>query len=280
MYGQAPFLDLCAEPDFTFHRGDTRDPELMRRLVPHADVIIPLACLTGAFACDRDPWAARAIIVDALQLILDVRRPGSRLLYPNTNSGYGIGERDKYCTEDSPLRPVSLYGRLKVEAEALLLQTGDCIVYRLATVFGAAPRMRLDLLVNDFVYRALRDRFVVLYEADSRRNYIHVRDIARAFLHGLDRWETMRGEIYNVGLSDANLSKRELCTRIREHLPSFYFVEAAVGEDPDKRDYLVSNDKIALTGFRPAYSLDDGIRELLMAYRIASPVKSTFTNQA
>lgn len=280
MYGQAPFLELCVNPRFSFTRGDTRDARLIGELMQSADVIIPLACLTGAVACDRDPWGARGIIVEALELILEQRRPGQQLIYPNTNSGYGIGEQGAYCTEESPLRPVSLYGRLKVEAEQRIVATGEGVVFRLATVFGAAPRMRFDLLVNDFVFRALRDRFVVLYEANAKRNYIHVRDVTRAFLHALDNWSTMRGEIYNLGLSDANLSKRELCERIKQQIPDFYFVEAAVGEDPDKRDYIVSNDKVAATGFAPAHSLDDGIRELRQAFRIASPFKPTFSNQA
>jgi nucleoside-diphosphate-sugar epimerase len=189
-----------------------------------------------------------------------------RVLMPITNSGYGIGEKGKFCTEETPLRPISLYGTTKVEAEAAALERGNAISFRLATVFGMAPRFRLDLLVNDFVYRAVNDRAVVLFEADFKRNYIHIRDVANAFLHGLENFERMKNEPYNVGLSDANLSKRELCEKIHEHVPSFVFMEAPIGEDPDKRDYIVSNEKIEATGYRPQHSLDDGIRELIKGY--------------
>src|SRR5207302_646109 len=191
-----------------------------------------------------------------------------RILMPVTNSGYGIGESGKFCTEETPLRPITLYGRTKVEAEAAVLERGNSISFRLATVFGMSPRMRLDLLVNDFVYRAVNDRAVVLFEAHFKRNYIHVRDVARVFLHGLRNFDGMRDKPYNVGLSDANLSKLELCQRIQQHLPNFMFLEAPIGEDPDKRDYIVSNEKIERTGYRPQISLDDGIRELIKGFRM------------
>jgi nucleoside-diphosphate-sugar epimerase len=187
---------------------------------------------------------------------------------PITNSGYGIGEAGKECTEDSPLKPISLYGRTKVEAEKAVLDRGNAISFRLATVFGMAPRMRIDLLVNDFVHRAVTDRTVVLFEAHFKRNYIHIRDVARAFLHGMDNFESMKDMPYNVGLSDANLSKAELCARIKKHVPNFVYLEAPVGEDPDKRDYIVSNARIEQTGFKPTYSLDDGIRELIKGFRM------------
>ena len=279
LYDQSPFLHLCADPRFAFHRGDARDESLMAPLLARADVVLPLACLTGAVACDRDPWEARGVTVDAVELVLRHRRPGQRILYPNTNSGYGIGDRGVLCTEESPLRPVSLYGRLKVEAESRLLEAGDVVVFRLATVFGAAPRMRLDLLVNDFVWRAVRDRFVVVYEPHARRNYIHVRDVVDAFLHALAGWDAMKDQIYNVGLSDANLSKWQLCELIQREVPDFWFTAAEVGEDPDKRDYIVSNEKIEATGFRPRRSLPDGVRELVKAYRMLKPVRPAFTNQ-
>jgi nucleoside-diphosphate-sugar epimerase len=191
-----------------------------------------------------------------------------RLIMPITNSGYGVGEAGKACTEESPLRPVSLYGINKVEAEQIVLDRENSISLRLATVFGMSPRMRIDLLVNDFVHRAVNDRFVVLFEAHFKRNYIHVRDVARAFQHGLANFEEMRGRPFNVGLSDANLSKAELCERIKAQLPSFVYMEAPIGEDPDKRDYIVSNARIEATGYQPAYSLDDGIRELIKGFRM------------
>jgi nucleoside-diphosphate-sugar epimerase len=190
------------------------------------------------------------------------------VIYPCTNSGYGIGQKDKFCTEETPLKPISLYGRTKVDAEKAVLDAGNTMSFRFATVFGASPRMRTDLLVNDFVQRALRDGAVVLYEAHAKRNYLHVRDAARAFLHGLKNYEAMAGGPYNVGLSDANLSKKELCERIKIHVPRFTFLEAPVGKDPDQRDYIISNEKIEKTGFRTRHSLDDGIRELIRVYQI------------
>lgn len=278
MYNQTPFMDWCAEPKFHFVRGDARDKALLEKLVPQMDVLIPLACLTGAPLCDRDPWAAREIVIDALKDLLSLRKPEQKILYPNTNSGYGIGDAGKACSEESPLRPVSLYGRLKVEAEQLVLHAGNAVTFRLATVFGASPRMRLDLLVNDFVYRALTDRAVVLYQAHAMRNYIHIRDVSRAMRHALANWDWMCNAVYNLGLSDANLSKYQLCQKIKAQIPDFYFTEAEIGEDPDKRDYLVSNARIEGTGFKPAYSLEDGIAELLQAYQILRPRRETFSN--
>jgi nucleoside-diphosphate-sugar epimerase len=268
MFGQAPLLDCCADPDFSMARGDARDEKAVRALVEGADYIIPLACLTGAPLCDRDPVAARGVIVDALDVVLKHRKPEQRLLYPTTNSGYGLGECGKHCTEDSPLRPVSLYGRLKNEAEAKILGAGNSVTFRLATAFGASPRMRLDLLVNDFAYRAVTDRFIVLFEAHFKRNFIHVRDVARAFMFAMDNFEKMKGRTYNLGLSEANLSKMELCEEIKKLVPDFYVTEAAVGEDPDKRDYIVSNARIEGMGFKPAHSLQAGIAELVKAFRI------------
>jgi nucleoside-diphosphate-sugar epimerase len=189
-------------------------------------------------------------------------------LLPVTNSGYGIGEPGKFCTEDTPLSPISHYGKTKVEAEKEVLRAGNAISFRLATVFGVSPRMRLDLLVNDFAYRAVNDNAIVLFEANFKRNYIHVCDVARVFLHGIKNYGDMRGRPYNVGLSDANLSKLELCEKIKKHLPKFVFMESQIGEDPDKRDYIVSNERIESTGWKPEYSLDDGIQELIKAYKI------------
>jgi nucleoside-diphosphate-sugar epimerase len=206
--------------------------------------------------------------VDAVKMLLELRNSDQWVIFPTTNSGYGIGEKDVLCTEETALRPVSLYGRLKVEAERLVLNEANTISLRLATVFGISPRMRLDLLVNDFVYRAVTDGFVVLFEADFKRNYIHVRDVARAFNHCLTNFARMKGEPYNVGLSEANLSKRELCEEIRKQVPRFCVVEAEVGQDPDRRNYLVSNAKIERTGFKPLVSLEAGIAELIKGYQV------------
>jgi len=241
---------------------------VIKDLVKDADVVIPLAALVGAPLCNNDEIGTTTINRDAVVMLTKLLSKDQRILMPITNSGYGIGEKGKFCTEETPLRPISLYGTTKVEAEAAVLERGNAISFRLATVFGMAPRFRLDLLVNDFVYRAVNDRAVVLFEADFKRNYIHIRDVARAFIHGLENFDAMKDEPYNVGLSDANLSKRELCEKIREHVPNFVFMEAPIGEDPDKRDYIVSNDKIEATGFMPAHSLDDGIAELIKGYRM------------
>ncbi len=262
----ASLLACCANPAFEVTRGDCRDESVLRKAIAGADCIIPLAAVVGAPACALDQVAARTINVDAIRMLLKMRSREQRVIYPTTNSGYGIGEQGKFCTEDSPLRPISLYGVTKVEAEKAVLDAGNSLTFRLATVFGASPRMRIDLLVNDFVYRAVYDRAVIVFEGHAKRNYIHVRDVARAFLHALAHFEAMRGQAYNVGLSDANLSKLELCAEIRKQVPSFVYLEAPIGEDPDKRDYIVSNEKIERTGFRPAFGLPQGITELIKTY--------------
>jgi len=266
LYGQTPLFHLCHNPRLTILRGDARDEALLRRALSSVDAIIPLACLTGAPLCARQPIEARSVNLDAIRLLLSVKAPEQKVLFPMTNSGYGVGD-DTLCTEDSPLRPVSLYARLKVEAETMVLAQPNTLSFRLATVFGVSPRMRLDLLVNDLTYRAVTDGFLVLFEAEFRRNYIHVRDVARAFVHGLSHWKDMVGRAYNVGLSEANLTKRELCEEIRKQVPCAVF-ESALGHDPDRRDYLVSNVRIEATGFRARMSLQEGIRELRMAYRM------------
>ena len=267
-YAQSSLLDYCHNPKLAIIRGDAGERELIKKRLFGADVIIPLAALVGAPLCKKEPDESRRVNVDAVRLAVELARPEQKIIFPTTNSGYGIGEAGVYCTEETPLRPISLYGRQKVEAERMILDRGHAITLRLATVFGISPRMRLDLLVNDFVYRALRDRFLVLFEADFKRNYIHIRDVARAFIHCLDNFERMKGQAYNVGLSDANLSKRELCVEIQKQVPDFYFTKAAVGEDPDKRDYIVSNAKIEATGFTPEVSLAKGITELLKGYQV------------
>ncbi|MFA5059105.1 MAG: NAD(P)-dependent oxidoreductase [Candidatus Omnitrophota bacterium] len=268
MYNQPSLLDCCHSDNLTIIRGDTRDKNLMEKLVKQSDAIFPLACLTGAPLCAKDPVGAQTILADAVKTIVDMTSKNQILIFPTTNSGYGIGEKGKFCTEQTPLRPVSLYGKLKVQAEETILNSGHGITLRLATAFGVSPRMRLDLLVNDFVYRAVFDRFVVLFEAHFKRNYIHVRDITKAFIHSLNNFDKMKNEPYNVGLSDANLSKLELCEEIKKHVKEFYFVESKIGEDPDKRDYIVSNEKIEKTGFKPDVSISKGIQELIKGYQV------------
>ena len=267
IYQQTPLLDCCCNPRLTILRGDVRDARLLKDLVTKADAILPLACLTGAPLCARDPIAATAVNRDAVKAIADMMSREQMLIYPCTNSGYGIGQEGIECDEETPLRPVSLYGQLKVEAESYVLERG-CLTFRFATVFGASPRMRLDLLVNDFTYRAVNDGFVVLFEAHFKRNYLHVQDAAAAFMHSLKNYGKMKGRPYNVGLSEANLSKWELCQAIQRHVPRFTFLISEVGKDPDQRNYIVSNARIEATGFQPAVGLDAGLRELVKAYQV------------
>jgi nucleoside-diphosphate-sugar epimerase len=268
MFGQSTLAECCAHDAFEVVRGDCRDEGLVRKLLTKADAAIPLAALVGAPLCKNDPIGTRTINQDAVEMLCRLASPAQRILMPVTNSGYGIGEKDKHCTEDTPLRPISLYGITKVAAEKAVLERENSVTFRLATVFGMSPRMRMDLLVNDFVYRAVHDRAVVIFEGHFKRNYIHIQDVARVFLYALDNFEKMRGRPYNVGLDDANLSKIELCRVIQKHLPQFVFTEAPIGEDPDKRDYIVSNARLASTGFQPEWSLDRGIRELIKGYTI------------
>ncbi len=268
MYNQTSLLDCCYDKNLTIVRGDTRDKTLVTKLLKDADAIFPLACLTGAPLCAKDPVGAETILFDSIKMILDSRSKNQMVIFPTTNSGYGVGEKGKFCDEKTPLRPISLYGQLKVKAEEAILGSGNGITLRLATAFGVSPRMRLDLLVNDFTYRAVYDRFVVIFEGHFKRNYIHVRDISKAFIHCLNNFDRMKNEPYNVGLSDANLSKIELCEEIKKQVPEFYYIESKIGEDPDKRDYIVSNEKIEKAGFKPDVSLQDGLRELIKGYQI------------
>ncbi len=268
MYNQTPLLDHCWNENLEVIRGDTRDQNLMKALVAKADTILPLACYTGAPLCQKDPVGATTTNKDAILMLLDMKSKDQMMIYPCTNSGYGIGEKDAVCTEGSPLKPISLYGKLKVEAEQALLDSGHCVTFRFATVFGTSPRMRLDLLVNDFVYRAVNDRAVVLFEPHFKRNYLHVRDAANSFIHTMENYKKMIGQAYNVGLSDANLSKEELCLEIQKQIPNFTYVIAPIGEDPDKRDYIISNEKIEKTGFRTKTSLRAGVTELIKGYQI------------
>ncbi|KAF4516286.1 hypothetical protein B566_EDAN000527 [Ephemera danica] len=270
LYRQNSLLDCCACEAFRVVRGDCRDERIVTDLLRDADVIIPLAALVGAPLCNRDRVGAYTINFEAVQMLSKLTSQQQQIIFPVTNSGYGIGQPGIPCTEDSPLRPISLYGETKVKAERVVLDRGNAITLRLATVFGASPRMRMDLLVNDFVWRAVHDRAVVVFEGHCKRNYIHIRDVVKAFLHAMDHFESMKNRAYNVGLDDANLSKLELCREIQRHIPQFVFFEAPIGEDPDKRDYIVSNERILSTGFTPDWSLERGIQELTKCYTIVT----------
>jgi len=266
MYKQASLNHVCHHPKFSVVKGDIRIERVMAPLIKKADVVIPLAALVGAPMCSQDPVGATTVNHDAIMLMLKLLSKQQMVLMPTTNSAYGTGDKDNFCTEESPLNPISLYAKEKVGIEKELMQRENAISFRLATVFGMSPRMRIDLLVNDFTYRAVYDRFVVLFEGSFKRNYVHVRDISRVFQHGIEHFDKMKGQIYNVGLSDANVSKRELCEHIQKQVPDFVFVDAPVGKDPDQRNYIVSNAKIESTGFKPIYSLDAGISDLIKGY--------------
>lgn len=268
MHRQVTLLNCISNPKFHFIKGDASDEALMKKLLEAHEVIIPLAALVGAPACSLNPSLARLINFDAVMIVVKYATSSHKIIFPNTNSGYGIGEKQQHCTEKSPLNPISLYGKLKVDAERQLLNTKNAVCLRLATVFGVSGRMRLDLLVNDFTYRACNDQSIVLFEEHFKRNYIHIDDVANTFVFAIRNYEKMKGEAYNVGLSNANLSKRELCDKIRQYLPNLYVHAAPIGKDPDQRDYIVSNEKLETLGWGPKKSLDDGIKELIAAYKI------------
>jgi len=260
-------LNHCAyHPNFSVVKGDIRDEGTMSKLMKDADVIIPLAALVGAPLCSMDPVGATTVNHDAITMMLKLLSKEQIILMPTTNSAYGTGDENNYCDEESPLRPISQYAIEKVEIEKQLMDHANSVSFRLATVFGMSPRMRIDLLVNDFTYRAVNDRFVVLFESHFKRNYIHVRDVSRVFLHALNNYDSMKGETYNVGLSNANVSKKELCEYIQKQVPEFVYIDEKIGKDPDQRNYIVSNDKIEATGYKPDFSLDRGIEELIKGY--------------
>ena len=266
MFKQSSLNHCCYHPNFNVVKGDIRQKDTMSQLMKEADIIIPLAALVGAPLCNLDSVGATTINHDAIELMLRLLSRDQIVLMPTTNSAYGTGDKDNYCNEESPLRPISQYAIEKVEIEKKLMQHPNAISFRLATVFGMSPRMRIDLLVNDFTYRAVNDRFVVLFESHFKRNYIHVRDVSRVFQHALNNQAEMKGEIYNVGLSDANISKKELCERIQKQVTDFVFIDEQIGKDLDQRNYIVSNEKIESTGFFTEFSLDQGIEELIKGY--------------
>ena len=266
MFQQSSLNHVCNNPNFSIIKGDIRIESVMAPLLKKADVVIPLAALVGAPLCNLDPVGATTINHDAITLMIKLLSKQQIVLMPTTNSAYGTGDENNFCTEESPLRPISQYAIEKVGIEKELMQRENAISFRLATVFGMSPRMRIDLLVNDFTYRAVTDRFVVLFESYFKRNYIHVRDVSRAFQHAIANFDKMKGQIYNVGLTEANVSKKELCQVIQRQVPDFKFIDAPIGKDPDQRNYVVSNAKIEATGYQTSVSLDQGISELIKGY--------------
>ena len=269
IFGQSSLNHVCYHPNFRVYRGDVRIEADMLPLMKDADIIIPLAAYVGAPFCDRDPIGATTTNKDAIFMMMKYLDKDQVVIMPTTNSAYGTGD---ICTEESPLNPISRYAIDKVEVEKVLMNHSNATSLRLATVFGMSPRMRIDLLVNDMTYRAVYDGFVVLFESHFKRNYIHVRDVVQAFKMAIAQ-ETMRGQIYNVGLSSANVSKRELCDIIKTYVPRFEIVEAEIGKDKDQRNYVVSNKKIELEGFEPNYNLNNGIQELLKGFTMIKNTK-------
>ena len=270
LFNQTSLLQYTSNPNFKFIYGDVRNEPLLEKLCKEADVIIPLAAIVGFPACAAEPQLAKEI---NFKQILNIVRFGKdkKILYPNTNSGYGIAEGQTECTEESPLTPISVYGQTKCDAENFLRTSTNAIVFRLATVFGISPRMRTDLLVNDFVYKAITDKYIVVFERNFKRNFIHIEDVASAFLFMLQNYETYKGEVFNIGLSSANLNKQELLEKIQNHVPNFAVSYNDYYEDPDKRDYIVSNEKIEYTGWKAEWDLDRGIEQLIQGYQMIVP---------
>jgi nucleoside-diphosphate-sugar epimerase len=267
MYNQTSLIHYSWRKNFEFVYGDVRDEKTLAKYVDAADVIIPLAAIVGFPACDRDKDLATAVNYTHVKTICNlVSGSDIKVIYPNTNSGYGIGENGE-CTEESPLNPISHYGVTKVKAEREVLNIGG-ISIRLATVFGSSPRMRMDLLVNEFVYKALTDKYITIFEKNFKRNYIHIRDVAKTFEYMIENYEKFQGEVFNVGLTSANLTKAQLVEKIKEFVPNFAITYSDFYQDPDKRDYLVSNAKLESTGWNPDWSLEDGIEELIKTYTI------------
>ncbi len=267
-FGQNSLLELCQYKNFEIIKGDVRDIKVIDDTLKKADVVIPLAALVGAPMCNKEPRLALEVNQEAIRTLCRKLSSSQKIILPVTNSGYGIGQKGIFCTEDTPLNPISLYGKTKVKAEEFVLEREQSISFRLATVFGVSPRMRTDLLVNDFVYRAIKDGTVVIFEGHFKRNYIHIQDVARVFIHAIENFDSMKGRAFNVGLDDANLSKLELAEAIKKKIKNFVFLEAPIGEDPDKRDYIVSNQRLAETGFKTEWTIDLGIEELVKGYKI------------
>ena len=277
MYKQTSLLHLCSHKNFNFIKHDVTDFDYLSEIVSNYDVIIPLAAIVGAPACDENKELATKINFEQIKCIVDNLRDDQKLIMPNTNSQYGSSK--DVITEKSPFNPLSHYAVTKCDAEDYIMESGKGICLRLATVFGASSRMRTDLLVNDFVHKAIVDGYIVLFESHFKRNYIHVKDIARTFEFCIDNWNKMKGDVFNVGLSDSNLSKLELAQKIKTQIPNFVIKEDDYKTDFDNRDYIVSNEKLENLGWKPKYTIDDGIMELKYAYEmIIKHNNRNFTN--
>ena len=263
LYKQPSLASVISNKNFSLVYGDVRDKHLMSKHVSSADIVIPLAAIVGAPACLKDPEMSSSVNKDSMIWLFENISTSQQILMPTTNSAYGSGDENNYCDEKSKLNPLSLYAKDKVYVEKYLMEKENATSFRLATVFGISPRMRLDLLVNNFVQRALTDRFVILFEGHFKRNYVHVKDVVDAFVFGVDNLDKVKGQIFNFGLSEANISKQQLCERIKNQLPDFTFQDAPLAKDTDQRNYLVSNKKIEAIGMKAKVTLDEGISELI-----------------
>jgi nucleoside-diphosphate-sugar epimerase len=275
-FNQSSLTTSIINKNFNLIKEDCRNIDVLNSIIKNFDIIIPLAAYVGAPLCNKDPWAASSINKESILSLFKIVSNKQLIIMPTTNSAYGSGNKDNYCDENSELKPLSLYAKEKVEIEKILMDRENSISFRLATVFGMSPRMRLDLLVNDFTFKALNDKSIVLFESHFKRNFIHVRDVADVFNLAIENPKNFVGNIFNVGLSDANLSKYELCELIKEFLPELEIYKSATGKDPDQRNYLVSNEKIEKKGFKPKVSIKDGINELIKGLKIFNT--KTFTN--
>lgn len=273
IYRQSSLLECCQYDSFHIINGDTTDTDILKQAMEDKDFIFPLAALVGFPVCEKNKTMAVETNLNAIKNIIALRAKEQKIIFPCTNSGYGVGQGSEFCTEESPIVPISLYGQTKMAAEKAVLDAGDCVAFRFATLFGASPRIRTDLLVNDFVYHAVFDKSLIVFEGHFMRNFLHVRDAARAFIYAMDNFDAMKNRTYNCGLDEANMSKLDLCARIKEYIPDFTYFESEIDSDPDKRNYIVSNQRIKDAGFKTKYSIDDGIKELIKAYKI---VKNSF----
>jgi len=249
--------------NFIFIKGDVRNKRLIKKLIKSNDFIIPLAALVGAPLCEKNKKEAIAVNLESVKFIMSKVKKNNKIIYLTTNSGYGIGKKNKYCDEKSPLNPISLYGRTKVEAEKIVMNHKNSIGFRLATVFGHSYRMRTDLLVNNFVYRAVKFRRIKIFEPHFRRNYIHIDDVVDGIIYSINNFNKLKSQIYNLGLSSANLTKIMLAKKIKNQLPKLKINIIKNIKDPDQRDYYVSNKKIEKKGFIAQIKIEDGIKELI-----------------
>lgn len=268
MYRQPSLANSISNPNLNLIFGDIRNQSLLKSHIIQADVVIPLAAIVGAPACDKDPIQASSINKDATLWLFSQLSQNQQIIMPTTNSAYGSGDKNNFCDENSELKPLSLYARDKVEVEKVLMEHPLATSFRLATVFGISQRMRLDLLVNNFMYRAITDKFVILFEGHFKRNYVHVRDVSKAFRFAIENPESVKGEIFNFGLSEANISKQELCNAIKNIIPEFTYLDAPLAKDPDQRNYVVSNAKIESRGMKAEVSLESGLLELYKGLRM------------